>query len=346
MVPVSVRALTVRYGTTTVLDAIDCDIAAGELFFLLGPSGCGKTTLLRAIGGFVAPAAGSIRFGDQDVSSEPAEKRGIGMVFQHYALWPHRDVAGNVAFGLEVQGVPAAERHRRVDEALASVELPGFAARKVAELSGGQQQRVALARALVVRPRVLLLDEPLSNLDTRLRHAMRSTIRRVCKQAGVTAIYVTHDQHEALATADRIGVLSGGRLVQVDTPRALFERPATRAVAEFLGATNLLPGRVVADDAVECALGRLVTDAIPAGVAVGADVVLCLRPERVRVDESGVNRFATTLVESQFFGASAELTLAVGDQRLVAHEAAPRQRRTGDSIDVAIDPADVVVLKP
>nr|MBA3845813.1 ABC transporter ATP-binding protein [Planctomycetota bacterium] len=172
MVPVSVRALTIRYGSTTVLDAIDCEVAAGELFFLLGPSGCGKTTLLRAIAGFIAPAAGSIRFGDQDVTREPAEKRGIGMVFQHYALWPHRDVAGNVAFGLEVQGVAAAERRRRVDEALASVELPGFAARKVAELSGGQQQRVALARSVIVRPRVLLFDEPLSNLDAKLRDQM------------------------------------------------------------------------------------------------------------------------------------------------------------------------------
>ncbi|MBA2481680.1 MAG: ABC transporter ATP-binding protein, partial [Planctomycetes bacterium] len=204
MLPIAIRAVTKGYQAgAPVLRDVSLDIAAGEMFFLLGASGCGKTTMLRLLAGFLTPEAGTIHFGDRDVTRLSAEERDIGMVFQNYALWPHMSVAENIAFGLDVRKVAAAEKRTRVDEALALVELPGYGSRRIAELSGGQQQRVALARAIIVRPPVLLLDEPLSNLDARLRVAMRAEIRRVCKASGVTAVYVTHDQAEALSTADR-----------------------------------------------------------------------------------------------------------------------------------------------
>ena len=247
MIPVTIDAIHKSYdGRTPVLDGITLDIAAGELFFLLGGSGCGKTTLLRLVAGFIAPDSGGIRFAGTDVTRIPTERRDIGMVFQNYALWPHLSVAENVSFGLEVRQVPATERAARLDEALALVELSGLGARRIGELSGGQQQRVALARALVVKPKVLLLDEPLSNLDTRLRTSMRQEIRRVCKAAGVTAIYVTHDQAEALSTADRIALMVAGQVAQTGTPRELYERPRTEAVARFHGDANVVAASVAA----------------------------------------------------------------------------------------------------
>jgi iron(III) transport system ATP-binding protein len=244
VISISVDQVTKRFGDAVALDRIDLRIGAGEIFFLLGPSGCGKTTLLRTIAGFYAPEEGRVLFGDEDVTRLPPHRRNTGMMFQSYALWPHMSVAQNVAFGLEERGVPAAERARRVDEALASVQMRGLGERRIHQLSGGQQQRVALARALVIRPRCLLLDEPLSNLDTKLRLEMRGEIRRVCREAGLTAIYVTHDQKEALSVADRMAVLEGGRLRQIGTPAALYRHPETRFVADFMGETNFIPGRI------------------------------------------------------------------------------------------------------
>lgn len=211
MVSLSICGLVKRFGEVTALDRLDLEIAAGELFFLLGPSGCGKTTLLRAIAGFHLPDEGQIRFDGEEVTGLPPHKRDTGMMFQSYALWPHLNVYRNVAFGLEERRVPKAELKARVEAALAMVHLEGLGERRIHQLSGGQQQRVALARALVVRPRCLLLDEPLSNLDAKLRVEMRSEIRRLCKEHGLTTLYVTHDQKEALAMADRIAVLQAGR---------------------------------------------------------------------------------------------------------------------------------------
>jgi ABC-type Fe3+/spermidine/putrescine transport system ATPase subunit len=345
MIPVSIRAVSKSYGAQRVLDGLSLEIAAGEVFFLLGASGCGKTTLLRLVAGFLAPDAGAIRFADRDVTGVPAERRGIGMVFQNYALWPHLSVAGNVAFGLDLRGVAAAEKRERVEQALAMVELAGFGERRIAELSGGQQQRVALARALVIRPGVLLLDEPLSNLDARLRAQMRAEVRRVCKAAGVTAIYVTHDQQEALATADRIAVLVAGRVAQVGTPRELYERPRSRAVAEFVGEANLLPGTVAGPGAVACALGTLATTALPEGAAPGAAVLVCLRPERIRLDAAGEgNAFAAELAGQSYQGDRAQWQLAAGGTTLAASEAAPPPRAPGDRVTCRVAPADVVVL--
>ncbi len=221
-------------GGTVAVRSTDLSIAAGELFFLLGPSGCGKSTLLRLIAGLLAPTTGRIFFDDRDVTSLQTSKRNAVMVFQSYALWPHMTVAENVRFGLSVRGGEKAEQLRRVDEVLDLVRMRDFADRKPNQLSGGQQQRIALARALAVNPACLLLDEPLSNLDAKLRHEMRGEIRRICKSAGSTTLYVTHDQKEALAIADRIAVMNAGRIEQVGTPSDLYHRPVTAFVADFM----------------------------------------------------------------------------------------------------------------
>jgi ABC-type Fe3+/spermidine/putrescine transport system ATPase subunit len=347
MVAVSIDGVSKSYDRrTAVLDRISLEVAAGEVFFLLGASGCGKTTLLRLVAGFLGPDEGSIRFDGADVTGLPAERRRLGMVFQNYALWPHLSVAENVAFGLEVQGVPADERRRRVEEALALVELPELGERRIAELSGGQQQRVALARAIVVRPKVLLLDEPLSNLDARLRSTMRAEIRRVCKAAGLTALYVTHDQAEALSTADRIALLVNGRVAQVGTPRELYERPATRAVAQFIGDANLISG-VVEEGAIRTALGPLRAAAMPAGAGEGAHLTLCIRPERIRVDAAaaGENAFEAEIEEAHYLGASAQWRLITSNHTpLVVAEPMPPARSLGEKLRLRVAPEDVVVL--
>ncbi len=335
MIPVSLADIHKSYdGSTMVLNGISLEIAAGELFFLLGGSGCGKTTLLRLIAGFLTQDSGTISFAGTDVSGIPTEKRDIGMVFQNYALWPHLSVAENVSFGLEVRDVPKAERAKRLDEALALVELSGYGDRRIGELSGGQQQRVALARAIVVRPKVLLLDEPLSNLDARLRASMRQEIRRVCKAAGVTAIYVTHDQAEALSTADRIALLVAGRVEQVGTPRELYDRPRTEAVARFLGDANILTAgqaALLTPGAGEVPLGRS-----------------CLRPERIRFASSLNGGVAARIISGSYQGDRAVWTVGIAggeeELRLTVVESAPPVRQAGDGVSLSVNPLDLVPL--
>jgi iron(III) transport system ATP-binding protein len=340
--------------TTTAVDSVSLRIEAGELFFLLGPSGCGKTTLLRMIAGFIEPTAGSIRFedakGNTDVTFLPAEKRDTGMVFQSYALWPHMTVAQNVGFGLEVRKVPAAEREKLVLEALAQVRMEQYAQRKPNQLSGGQQQRVALARAIVIRPRVLLLDEPLSNLDAKLRIELRGEIRRICKEARITGVYVTHDQKEALSMADRIAVMRAGKIVQLGTPSELYRRPGGRFVAEFLGETNLLEGTVLSRGGgvvrVRTSVGDLEslveTENCP---GVGDAALVSIRHEALQVGEAGgPNRFEAEIQESVYLGEIAQQSLKVGGVNLVRTLLNPREESPTGRVACWVDARDVVVM--
>lgn len=293
MVSITIDNVSKSFGKTLALDNISLHIEAGELFFLLGSSGCGKTTLLRHIAGFYSPDKGKILFGNEDVTTTPPHKRNTAMMFQSYALWPHMTVAKNVAFGLEEKRLPKGEIKTHVSEALHTVKMGEYSERKINELSGGQQQRVALARALIVRPRCLLLDEPLSNLDAKLRLEMRSEIRRICKECGLTAIYVTHDQKEALSIADRIAVLDNGTVAQVGTPQGIYCSPRSASVAGFIGETNFIAGTVNAgtvEGHVEVTtphglfIGR---KADPKWIAAAGDpVTLSIRPEAFILSET------------------------------------------------------------
>ena len=248
MVGIGIRNITKRFGTAVAVDDVSLDIKKGELFFLLGPSGCGKTTILRMIAGFETPTSGEIFFDDRPIVDVPAHKRNTGLVFQNYALWPHMTVEQNVAYGLDERRIPKNEKADRVAEALKSVHMEDYGKRMSNQLSGGQQQRVALARALVIEPDVVLLDEPLSNLDARLRLQMRHEIRRIHDETGITMVYVTHDQKESLSMADNVAVMSMGHVEQLGPPRAIYRSPANRFVADFIGETNLIPGELLEID--------------------------------------------------------------------------------------------------
>ena len=280
-------AVRKRYGDVVALHETSLAVEEGRLVFLLGPSGCGKTTTLRIVSGFIEPDAGEVRVRGERVDGTPPDRRGLGMVFQHYALFPHMTVAQNVAFGLRMRHVPTDEARRRVGRALELVRLGGLEGRYPQALSGGQQQRVALARAIVIEPRLLLLDEPLSSLDAKLREEMRGELRTLQRALGITTVFVTHDQEEALTMADEIVVMAGGRVLQVGTPVELYDRPATRFVAHFIGESNLEAGTVRAPDGP----GRWRVDAGGLDVVAtaertwppGAAVAVAVRPERVRI---------------------------------------------------------------
>ena len=327
MSAVELRDAVKRYGTVAALDRVTLAVAEGEFFALLGPSGSGKTTLLRAIAGFVVPDSGEIRIDGQRIERVPVHRRGIGMVFQNYALFPHLSVFDNVAFGLAVRGSPNAEIAPRVVEALRLVRLTGLEARRPRQLSGGQQQRVALARALVTRPKVLLLDEPLGALDKRLRQEMQVELKQIQRTVGITTLFVTHDQEEALTLSDRIGILSEGRLIQVGPPVEVYERPTSRFAAEFLGEANLFSGRVErigAGGAVRTAAGVLVATALP--LPTGAEATLAVRPEKIQLDDpaaprpNGVNRIEGRILRSIYSGSSIAYRIEIPGQELTVFE--------------------------
>ena len=359
MTSVSVRLENIykRFDSTVALSNVDLTIKGGELFFLLGPSGCGKSTLLRLIAGLHEPTSGRIWFNDRDVTGLGTEKRNAVMCFQSYALWPHMTVRENVRFGLNVRKAPRAEQDERVAEVLRLVQMTEYAGRKPNQLSGGQQQRVALARALAVKPDCLLLDEPLSNLDAKLRHEMRSEIRRICKTAGFTTIYVTHDQKEALSVADRIAIMRSGRLAQVGTPGELYHKPNSSFVADFIGHTNLLRGEMVSEEdgkyVIETKAGRFVASAngrSPHTWPPGADVIVSIRPEQMQVVRGGAggagrNRVTGKVLETTFLGEASEHVLAVGanGQRMKVISAPPLFDVPAE-LAVEFDPEDVVVL--
>lgn len=355
-VSIQLNDLVKVFGTTRAVDHITLTIEPGELFFLLGPSGCGKTTLLRCIAGFNEPDAGQILIGDRDVTRTPPHQRDTGMVFQSYALWPHMTVAQNVAFGLEMRKLSKAEIAQRVKDALAMVKMSDRAEQKPNQLSGGQQQRIALARALVIHPQCLLLDEPLSNLDAKLRLEMRTEIRRICKEAGLTAIYVTHDQKEALSVADRLAVLNNGVVEQCGAPRDVYKRPVSTFVASFIGETNFIDGTVARRDdramEVRTEWGTLTSTASgDTSFREGDEVVCSLRPETLRIGDAPAdapNRFEGIVHDSIYLGEVAQHQVRIGQPgiNLKVFDLNPRiiARDSEKAATVWVDPDDVVVL--
>ncbi len=370
---------------TTAVDKVSLTIPSGALFFLLGPSGCGKTTLLRMIAGFIRPTAGRILFDDQDVSTVPPHLRDTGMVFQSYALWPHMTVADNVAFGLDARHIKNPDRARRVDEALALVQMAQFKDRKPNQLSGGQQQRVALARALTIRPKCLLLDEPLSNLDAGLRLEMRSEIRRIVKQStetnsgdtkspGMTAVYVTHDQKEALALADSIAIMRHGKIEQVGTPAELYRRPNSRFVAGFIGESNFITGKIDTLHSgtllIQTPAGPIIAfappappapaNAPPSSLRPGQPACLAFRPEAVQFPSgtfnpgqsprpsAHANRLQARHLSTTYLGDTAEHILELaGGQRIKALQMNPREHThtPGENITITVEAENLILVQ-
>jgi iron(III) transport system ATP-binding protein len=360
MAGISIRGLSKSYVGDASLAAVSdlsLDIADNQFVTLLGPSGCGKTTTLRLIAGFMGPDAGTIYADGRLVSSReqivPPEERGMGMVFQNYAVWPHKTVFENIVFGLKVRGVAAGEARTRVKTTLALVNLAGFEDRLPSELSGGQQQRVALARSLVVEPKILLLDEPLSNLDAKLRERMRSELKQLQRRTGITFVYVTHDQAEALALSDRIAVMHGGRLQQFGTPQEVYARPASRVVADFMGLVNLMPATV---ETVEGERGRLRTPFgwtleadLPDALTLGEAVEIAIRPENIRLrQQSAAERvdLGAKIREGTFLGSIMEYHVALEDGTMLRVQTHPLdQFAIGDAVAVRIDAGQCTVFR-
>ena len=352
---IEIRGVTKRFGAgDPAVDSVDLEIPEGELFALLGPSGCGKTTLLRMLAGFETPTSGEIRLDGSDVAGVPPNRRPVNMVFQSYAVFPHMSVFDNVAYGLKVTGVPTPERRARVLEALGLVRLDGLAARRPDQLSGGQRQRVALARALVKRPRVLLLDEPLSALDAKLREAMRIELVNLQDTIGITFIFVTHDQDEALSMADRIAVMEHGRVRQVADPATLYEYPSCRFVADFIGKMNLFEATVRASRAGELeldvpGLGAL---RIPHGEPAHGNIGIAVRPEKIRLSDARPDAafaFEATVEDFAYYGSETHLYLVTAEGMRFAATIrntarSPARIERGTRRFVSWTPSDTLVL--
>ena len=357
----SLRLTNIRktFDQTVAVEDVSIEVSAGSLFFLLGSSGCGKTTILRMIAGFVQPTAGQVFFGDRDVTTLSPEKRNAGMVFQNYALWPHMTVSQNVGFGLDVRRMPSAEKKIRIGESLELVRMSQYADRLPNQLSGGQQQRVALARAIAFRPDLLLLDEPLSNLDAKLRLEMRSEIRRISHELRITMIYVTHDQHEALSLADQIAVMSAGKIEQLGAPRDIYQRPRTRFVAEFIGETNFISCEIqgvrdssgFAEVRTPIATMRAL---VPSTKKVGDRITLSIRPEAITIDHASAvsnPQSCTTIVlgkclESTYLGASAQHLVDANGQLIKVFEVNPNSSSfAGKQVRLSIITDQVIGLE-
>jgi spermidine/putrescine transport system ATP-binding protein len=344
---VSLRAVRKSYGDVVPVDGVSLDVAPGEFLTLLGPSGCGKTTLLRLLAGFEAPEAGTVLISGRDVTAVPPHRRPVNTVFQHYALFPHRTVAGNVAFGLEMAKASRGEVEAKVARALEMVRLGELAGRRIDQLSGGQKQRVALARAVVLEPEVLLLDEPLAALDLKLRKEMQVEVKNLQERLGTTFVFVTHDQDEALVMSDRIAVMNGGRLEQLGTPDEVYERPRTRFVADFMAVRNIVSAEVAA---VEGGTARLrargfeLLAADDGGYRAGERVVVGVRPERLRLHAPGAAAAAGVVEDEIYLGDRTDWRVRLGDEVLTVAEAAAaaRDRRRGDPVSVEI-PAEAVL---
>jgi spermidine/putrescine transport system ATP-binding protein len=335
-----------RFREVRAVDGVSLEVGSGEFFSLLGPSGCGKTTTLRMIGGFELPSGGRILLRGRDVTADPPDKRPVNMVFQNYALFPHLDVDDNVAFGLKRKGVAKAETVRRVGEALELVHLTGYERRRPNQLSGGEQQRVALARALVNRPNVLLLDEPLGALDLKLRRQLQVELKRIQAEVGITFVYVTHDQEEALTMSDRIAVMHAGKVEQLGTPEELYERPTTRFVAGFIGSTNLLHGRIEADGSVRLSSGEVARVAHD-GMAAGSEIEISVRPEAISiVPVSGQGTIKATVEQAAYLGTtiSYQLRTARGLALTVLSPKTGERLPVGSDVAVTWSPSEALIL--
>src|SRR5262245_46844685 len=358
MAGISIKRLSKHFGSrdtdVAAVSDLDLDIKDNQFVTLLGPSGCGKTTTLRLIAGYIVPDAGTIHVDDRLVSAPgqvvPPDARGMGMVFQNYAVWPHKTVFENVVFGLKIRKIPTAEARRKVEETLALVNLSGLEQRYPNELSGGQQQRVALARSLVVEPDILLLDEPLSNLDAKLRERMRTELKVLQRRTGITFVYVTHDQAEALALSDMVAVIHGGRLQQYGTPADVYSRPANRVVADFMGLVNLVPGTVVEArngvGTVEAAALRLDVP-VPEGAVAGEAIEVAIRPENIRLAPANGQRQATaTISDRTFLGNVSEYYATLASGQVLRVQTHPLQLfAVGDAVAVEIDAAQCSVFR-
>ena len=361
MTAIRLKKVSKFYGTGTdivrAVDDVSMEIESGELFFLLGPSGCGKTTLLRIIAGLIEPTGGKIFFDNRDVSDLPVEKRNTAMVFQNYALWPHMTVMQNVEFGPKMRGLDRKARAELTASSLKRVEMTSFGRRKPNQLSGGQQQRVALARVLAAQPDCMLLDEPLSNLDAQLRLQMRSQLRQLVKSTGTTAVYVTHDQKEALSMADRIAVMNAGRIVQIDTAEGLYNRPINRFVAEFLGEGNFIDGtvvEVVQHLRIETRCGTLLAADNKRSLPVGAKVTCCIRPENLGIlsrshEQAQANqvRLSATVESVTFFGEVWQYCCRVAGQMCWKVTVLGNQTPSwsvGEQVVLCVDPRHVAVI--
>lgn len=351
MTALSIQKLHKSFGSVEVLRDFCLDIQEGEFISLLGPSGCGKTTTLRCVAGFEFPNQGRIKFDQKDMTYLAPERRDVGMVFQSYALFPHLSVRENLAFGLEMRGIAAQEMARRIDDILKMVQLTDLDERFPRELSGGQQQRVALARALVIEPSVLLLDEPLANLDAALRDDMRFFIRDLQKRVGITSIYVTHDQSEAIVMSDRIVVMFDGQIAQVGTPREIHDRPATRRVAEFVGRSNFIEGTVSGSPVsgvqkLDSPYGNLLA-ACPPGLEKGARATLMIRPENIELGagKNGWNTLNAVVSKVVYLGDAINLSLKLPDNQIVLVDTrADCAVKSGDQLQVSFSPSNAWLL--
>ncbi len=345
MAGVALRNIRKTYGALAAVDDVSIEIRDGELLALLGPSGCGKTTTLRMIAGFVAPTSGTVHFGDRDVTRVPVHKRNVGMVFQGYALFPHLTVAKNVEFGLKVRGWDKAKISARVDEMLKWVQLEALAERQPKALSGGQQQRVALARAMANEPDVLLLDEPFSALDAKLRTQMRTEIRELQRQAGITSVFVTHDQEEAMAIADRIGVMSHGKLEQLGSAEDLYKRPVSRFVAGFIGKCNFIEGHVTGPGRFEAANGQALQFT---GEHKGGPAAFCFRPEHAVLGQGGAagSSAAVTVKSATYLGPITEFEAVseAGDKLIVSAASGGEMLKEGDKATLSWRVEDAFVV--
>ncbi len=354
-VEVRLEHIVKAFDTTIAVNDVSLEIKEGELFFLLGPSGCGKTTCLRILAGFYEPDSGKLMFDDREMSRVPPHKRNTGMVFQNYALWPHMTVFENVEYGLSLRKIDKDSRKKKVHEVLDVVQMPEYADRPVNKLSGGQQQRIALARALVVEPDVLLLDEPLSNLDAKLRLEMRQEIKRIHLQAGATAVYVTHDQQEAIHLADRMAIMRDGSIIQVGTPREIYRFPINPFVASFIGETNFISGKIQSlangTAEIETEIGVLRSTTIYHDFTDGEAVTCCIRPESIRVGdviaETGANQLSAKVLSATYLGRIEEYHLALAEKltaKAILYNPRTHGKDVGERLSITVSTQDIIPL--